>query len=107
MKLLLDECLPKKLKQEFIGHEVFTIDEADFKGFKNGKLIQSAGEKDFDVLISVDTKIEYQQNKANLPIAILVLSAANNRIEPLLPLMADALRALENIKTGEIITVKN
>ncbi|MGC2238830.1 MAG: DUF5615 family PIN-like protein [Pyrinomonadaceae bacterium] len=107
MKLLLDECLPGKLKREFVGHEVFTIDEAGFKGLKNGQLIQSAGEKDFDVLISVDKNIEYQQNKTNLPIAILVLSATNNRIESLLPLITEALRILENIKTGEIITVEN
>jgi len=47
MKLLLDECLPRKLKREFIGHEVFTIDEAGFKGLRNGQLIQSASEAGF------------------------------------------------------------
>lgn len=57
MKLLLDECLPRKLKREFVGHEVFTVDEAGFKGLKNGKLIQAASENDFEVLISVDKNI--------------------------------------------------
>lgn len=70
MKLLLDECLPRKLKREFVGHETFTIDEASFKGLKNSKLIQAASENDFEVLVSVDKNIEHQQNKANLPIAI-------------------------------------
>lgn len=107
MKLLLDECLPKKLKQEFAGHEVFTIDEAGFKGLKNGKLIQSASETGFEVLISVDKNIEYQQNKTNLTLAILVLSARNNRVESLLPLMSEALKVLGTIKTGEIITIEN
>ena len=67
MKLLLDECLPRKLKREFTGHKVLTIDEAGFKGLKNGELIRSAGEKGFEVLVSVDKNIEQQQNKENLP----------------------------------------
>lgn len=107
MKLLLDECLPRKLKREFAGHEVFTVDEAGFKGLKNGALIQSAVEKNFAVLVSVDKNIKHQQNKANLSIAILVLSAKNNRIESLLPLMRKALEVLEKIKEGEIITIEN
>ena len=106
MKLLLDECLPRKLKREFTGHEVFTIDEASFKGLKNGELIRSASERGFEVLVSVDKNIEHQQNKENLPLAILVLSAKNNRIESLLPLMTEALEVLENIKTGDIITIE-
>jgi predicted nuclease of predicted toxin-antitoxin system len=107
MKLLLDECLPRKLKRAFAGHEVFTIDEAGFKGLKNGNLIKSASEVGCEVLISADKSIKHQQNKANLPLAILVLSAQNNRLESLLPLMAKALQVLENIKTGEIITIEN
>ena len=107
MKLLLDECLPRKLKREFTGHDVFTIDEAGFKGLKNGILIQSASEEHFDILVSVDKNIEYQQNKVSLPLAILVLSAKNNRIESLLPLIPEALKSLEIIKIGEIITIEN
>ena len=105
--MLLDECLPRKLKREFIGHEVFTIDEAGFKGLKNGELIKSASAAAFEVLISADKNIEHQQNKTHLPLAIVVLSAQNNRIESLLPLMPEALEILENIKTGEIITIEN
>jgi len=107
MKLLLDECLPRKIRREFIGHEVFTIEEAGFKGLKNGKLIQSAVEAGFEVLISVDRNVEHQQNKANLSLAILILSAKANRVESLLPLMTEALKVLEEIKTGEIITIEN
>jgi len=106
MKLLLDECLPRKLKREFAGHEVFTIDEAGFKGLKNGKLIQAAGESGFEILVSVDKNIEHQQIKQSLPLAILVLSARTNRIESLLPLMGEALEILKAIKAGEIITVE-
>jgi predicted nuclease of predicted toxin-antitoxin system len=107
MKLLLDECLPRKLKREFVGHEVLTIDEAGFKGLRNGELIKSASKNGFEVLISVDRNIEHQQNKANIPLAILVLSANTNRMESILPLMTKALEILESIKTGEVITIEN
>ncbi len=104
MKLLLDECVPRRLKREFPGHEVFTIDEANFKGLKNGNLL-GATEGKFDVLVTVDKNMEHQQNKSNLPLAIVVLSAFSNRFESLLPLIPKTLRSLENIKTGEIIIV--
>jgi predicted nuclease of predicted toxin-antitoxin system len=107
MKLLLDECLPRKLKHEFVGHEVYTIDEVGFKGLKNGQIIQSASQDEFEVFVSVDKNIEHQQNKANLPLAILVLSAKTNRLESLLPLMTEALKVLANIQTGEIGIIEN
>lgn len=105
MKLLLDECTPKRLKRSFIGYEISTVDEAGFKGLKNGKLIQASVDAGFDVLITVDKNIEHQQNKAALPLAIIILAAQSNRLESLLPLVPKALEALANIKTGEIVKV--
>jgi PIN like domain len=105
MKLLLDECVPRRLKFGFAGHEILTIDEAGFKGLKNGNLIRAVSET-FEVLITVDKNIEHQQNKEKLSIAILILSAKSNRYESLSPLIPEALKILENIKIGEIITIK-
>ncbi len=105
MKLLLDECVPRRLKRDFVGYEILTIDEAGFKGLKNGSLIGAASEV-FQVLITVDKNIEHQQNKKDLPAAILILSAKSNRYESLSPLVSEALKALETIKTGEIIKIE-
>lgn len=105
MKLLLDECVPRRLKFGFAGHEILTIDEAGFKGLKNGNLIRAASEI-FEVLITVDKNIQHQQNIEKLKIAILILSAKSNRYESLSPLVPKALKILENIKIGEIITIK-
>jgi predicted nuclease of predicted toxin-antitoxin system len=80
MKLLLDECVPRRLKFEFAGYEILTIDEAGFKGLKNGNLIRSASEI-FEVLITVDKNIQHQQNKEKLSIAILILSAKSNTLQ--------------------------
>ncbi|MDQ3798877.1 MAG: hypothetical protein M3384_05465 [Acidobacteriota bacterium] len=105
MKLLLDECVPRRLKFGFAGHEILTIDEAGFKGLKNGNLIRAASGT-FEVLITVDKNIRHQQNKEKLTVAILILSAESNRYESLSPLIPKALKILENIKIGEIITIE-
>jgi hypothetical protein len=89
----------------FVGYEILTIDEAGFKGLKNGSLINAAS-KNFNVLITVDKNIQHQQNKDNLSIAIIILSAKSNRYESLSPLIPEALKALENITVGEIIIIE-
>ena len=61
MKLLLDECVTRQLKSEFESHEVHTVEEAGFKGFENGELLRAANGI-YDVLITVDRNIQYQQN---------------------------------------------
>lgn len=96
MRLLLDECVPRRLKKDFAEHEVLTIEAAGFKGLRNGKLLREARER-FEVLITVDKNIEHQQNKSSLPVAVLILSANSNRYESLSPLISKALSALEQI----------
>ena len=73
MKLLLDECVTRYLKPDFIGHDVSTVDEAGFKGLKNGALLRAASGK-FDVLVTVDKSIRHQQNLQSFQIAVLLLS---------------------------------
>ncbi len=97
--------MPRRLTRDFVNYKIFTIDEAGFKGLKNGNLIGAASGI-FDVLITVDKNIEHQQNKKDLPIAILILSAKSNRYESLSPLIHEALEVLENIKIGEIIKIE-
>jgi len=59
MKLLLDECTPKRLSLDLTGHDVQTVEEVGLKGLKNGALLQQAS-RDFDVLITVDQNIPFQ-----------------------------------------------
>lgn len=105
MKLLLDECVPRRLRKDFIGHATLTIEQAGLKGLKNGSLLREAS-KEFDVLVTVDKNIEYQQDISNIPVAILILAARTNRYESLSPLIPNALRALETVKKGEIIKIE-
>jgi hypothetical protein len=104
MKVLLDECVTRYLKRDFAGHEVFTVEEAGFKGLKNGRLLQAASGQ-YDALVTVDQNIQYQQNLENLVIAIIVLKAKRSTYPMLKPLMPQVLERLEKIKPGEMIVV--
>ena len=104
--MLLDECVPRPLRRHFAGHDVSTIEQAGYKSLKNGALLAAAN-KDFDVLVTVDKNIQYQQNTDNLQISILVLSARTNNLSNLLPLIPSALKALETIGKRMIVRVIN
>ena len=105
MKLLLDECIPARLRFDFAGHEVHTLDQAGLKGLKNGVLLRTAS-AEFDVLITVDQNIPYQQNLAELSIAIVIMVARSNRYSDLRVLAPKVLDALGSIGSGEIIRVE-
>ena len=104
MKLLLDECVTNYLKPDFAGHEVSTIDDAGFKGLKNGKLLEAASTQ-FDVLITVDQNLRFQQNLKNYNIAIIVFRAKRSIYPMLKPLVPKALEALKNIDPGGIVVI--
>jgi hypothetical protein len=94
----------RHLKAEFVGHDVYTVDEAGLKGLKNGNLLRAAAGK-FDVLITVDKSLSYQQNLSLFDLAILVLAASSNALGALKPLIPQALRALDRIEPGQVVRV--
>ena len=97
MKVLLDECLPKKLKRKVEAEFVRTVPEAGWASKKNGELLRLA-EASFDVLLTNDQNIEHQQNLKRFDLAFVVLVAQTNDIVDLLPLMPIANRVLKSIK---------
>lgn len=96
MRVLLDECAPRKLRRELAEHDVSTVGEAGWGGKKNGLLLQLAAER-FDVLLTVDSNLEYQQNLVTLPIAVVVLVAVSNDINDLLPLIPQLRELLPSV----------
>ena len=102
MKVLLDECVPRKLRRELPEHEVFTVTGRGWSGIKNGKLLALA-EAEFDVFLTVDQNLKYQQNLKAFNIAVILLVARNNRLKTLLPLMPETREALDNIKAGDFV----
>ena len=105
MRVLLDECLPRRLKRELSDHQVYTVPEMGWAGVKNGALLRLIQDAAFDVFVTIDGNLTYQQNLSGVSLAIVVLSASDNTIESLRPLAPDILAAIERISAGEIIPV--
>lgn len=104
MRVLLDECLPKRLKHLLIGHKVQTVPEAGWAGKKNGELIRLATGK-FDAFITIDSNLIYQQNLSDVPFGVVVLSARSNRLADLETLVPAILEALDGLRPKELIRV--
>ncbi|MBA3674109.1 MAG: DUF5615 family PIN-like protein [Chitinophagaceae bacterium] len=84
MKILLDESLPRKLSNDFNEeHEVFTVRDKGWLGKKNGELLRLMSENNFDLFITVDKNLQYQQNLKDLPIIICVFCTYDNTRETL------------------------
>lgn len=104
MRVLLDECLPRRLKADLPDHEVRTVQEEGWAGLKNGELLRVAAGQ-FDVLLTVDRNIAFQQNLSGLSIAVVAMVASSNRLHDLRPVMAEVRRVLSGVRAGQVIRV--
>jgi hypothetical protein len=101
MRVLLDECVPRALRKELVGHEVETVAEMGWAGVKNGQLLQLAASR-FELLLTVDRNLEHQQNFAGVALAVIVVHAPSNDVAVLRPLMPAVLAAISEIKPGMV-----
>jgi|SRR5947209_17229099 len=104
MRILLDESLPRDLGREIPGHEVTTVQQAGWAGVQNGELLRRAAGR-FDVLVTGDQNIEYQQNPASMPVAVIILVAKSNRLAALRPLIPELLETLAGLGSPTFIRV--
>jgi len=105
MRILLDECVPRRLRRELPGHNVQTVHELGWSGKKNGELLQLMAGQNLDVLLTVDQGIRHQQNLRAAGVAVVVLVAASNRLADLVPLMPSVLAVLASILPGDVVEV--
>jgi predicted nuclease of predicted toxin-antitoxin system len=105
MKVLLDENLPHALRAELPDHDVFTVQYLGWSGTKNGLLLAKAADSGFDVMVTMDSGVAYQQNRAVLPLAVIILEATSNDIDDLRPLMARLRQAVKSIKPGTVVRI--
>ena len=105
MRVLLDECIDEGLRHSFIGHDCQTCRYAGLKSLTNGRLLTAAEEAGFEVLVTVDQNIPYQQNLRDSAISLLVLQARTTNLDDLLVVMPDVLQALDALKPGEVVRV--
>jgi len=102
MKILFDEDAPRPLRKYLTGHEIVTVQEMGWAGVKNGELLLLAESHGFDVLLTFDRNLRFQQNLAARQICILVVIVPNKRLETIIPLVSTILSTLTILQPGEI-----
>jgi len=101
VKILLDECVDHRLAEDITGHEVQTVEKMGWKAKKNGELLTLA-ESHFEVFVTTDRNLSFQQNLPRFNIAVVVLTARTNRLSDLRPIVPALLDALPFVKKGEV-----
>ncbi len=105
MRVLLDECLPRRLKRELVGHDVKTATEMGWAGKRNGELLGLAVSR-FDVFLAADRNLSYQQDVSAFDIAVVVLAAHSNRLDDLRLLVPRLLQDLQRAKRRAVTVVR-
>ncbi len=105
MKIILDECVPRRVANE-LPHDVSTVRQLKLAGLDNGELLKEI-ENQFDVFLTVDQNIQYQQNLITSKIAIIVLVVQSNRYDDIIPLIPSGISALIDIKPGELLSISS
>jgi hypothetical protein len=105
VRILLDECLPARLRKALPGHSVRTVPEAGWRSSKDGPLLKFA-ESNFDVFVTVDQRMEAENNLPGFRLGFIILHAPSNRLvdlQPILPLIAEA---AESVGLGEVVHIR-
>ena len=108
MRLLLDECVPRKIKFLFAAAGMLceTVRDAGWSGKENGELL-SLAEQHYDVLVTIDRNIRHQQNLLGRSLSILIICAISNDYEDIRPQVPAAIEALKLIRSGQFVEVGN
>jgi hypothetical protein len=101
MRVLLDECLPRRFKQSLPGHECHTVPETGWSGRKNGELLSFAERAGFDVFLTMDRGLPYEQQLAGRGITVII--ARSNRLADLVPLAPACLSYMTSIGAARLI----
>ena len=105
MIILLDECVPGGIRNSLPDHFCRTVSRAGLRGLKNGELLAKSEESGYEVLLTVDKGIAYQQSVTGRKISVLVIRAKSNKLDDLLPHIPACLSALAKIQSGQVIQV--
>lgn len=104
MRLILEECLPKRLTRELPCHDSVTVPMAGMAGMQNGDLLRRISGQ-FEGFITIDGNLAHQQDTGQLPFKVVVLGAPSNKIEDIRPLIPKILKTLQTLKPGQVVRV--
>jgi hypothetical protein len=98
MRILLDECVTKHFKKHLATFEVQTVREMGWGGLKNGELMKACVESRFNIVLTIDKNLQFQQNLDKYPLAIVVSNSKNSKLEALLEFLPEFLNEVENFE---------
>jgi hypothetical protein len=104
MRILLDECIDRRLAKDLVGHKVRTVPQMGWAGSLDGALLPLVA-VEFDVFLTVDRNLPFQQNLGVLDLAIVILQARSSRLVDLQPLVPAILEILPIAAKGAAVTI--
>ncbi len=107
MKILIDENLPIKLKLKLPDYQVFTVRDMQWNSIKNGQLLKLAIEHNFEVFITTDKNLEYQQNIKKMPLTLIVIDVYLLKWSMIEPLIPQIMNILPTVEKGKVYNLKN
>jgi len=107
MRVLIDECIDERFRNYLSSHDCQTARYAGLAGLKNGELLTAAETAKFDVFLTADQGIEYQQNLTGRRIAIIIFRTKSNRLRDLLPYVPASLAHIASIRPGQIVRIED
>jgi predicted nuclease of predicted toxin-antitoxin system len=107
VKILLDECVDRRLAREISEHDVNTVPQMGWAGIKNGDLLTLAQKQQFEVFVTVDRNLSFQQNLTHYNIAVIVLRCRTNRLRDLRLLVPELTASLPSAKRGDVLWIGN
>jgi hypothetical protein len=105
VKVLLDECLPRPLKNCFPEHECRTVPEAGLAVEKNGRLLALAERAGFEVFLTMDKGLQYQRDMAGRNIAVVIIRSKSNRLADLLTHVLECREIMGFVQVGQVAHV--
>jgi hypothetical protein len=105
VRVLIDECLDWRLGRELAGHDAVSVQKMGWSGIQNGRLLELA-QSQFDVFLTSDRNLSYQQNLARCRIGIIVLETAGTRLSQTRPLMPRVVKALDGLRPGDVVVIR-
>ena len=103
MKIIIDECLPKRMTNFFAGEKVWTVPQIGLGGYKDSELLAELEKRNIDAFITIDGNIEYQQQFKNRILGTIVIRSVSNRFADLQHHLEEALvKIVKSIQPGTI-----
>jgi predicted nuclease of predicted toxin-antitoxin system len=104
VRILLDECVPARLKKAFPGHAVQSVTQTDWRTSKDGPLLSFAQDR-FDIFVTVDRRLEKQNDLSKFKLGFIIARVPNNRLDGFEPIFEQLNAVAEKVRQGEVIYI--